>query len=102
LRVVGGLAKLVGGQRLGDLDHLLNHMAAARDDDDQHPAGAQRHELDAIEDRCFVGRAHAKPTLRDACDSMCDTCGSSESSRPFGLSRRNRASTGRSPNGWAA
>jgi len=35
----------------------------------------------------------ANPTLRDACDSMCDTWGSSESSSRSGLPRRSRAST---------
>jgi hypothetical protein len=35
----------------------------------------------------------ANPTPRDASDSMCETCGSSESSRRPGLSRRSRAST---------
>ena len=38
VQVVGRLAQIVGVERLADVDHLLNHVAAARDDHDEHRA----------------------------------------------------------------
>ena len=38
VEVVGRLTQFVGAERLADLDDLLDDVAAARDDDDQHAA----------------------------------------------------------------
>ena len=57
VQIVGSLPKIVGAQRLVDVDHLLNDVTTACDDDHQHAHSAQRHELDPIEDRRFVSRS---------------------------------------------
>ena len=54
---------------------------------------AERDELDAVEHRRSCAGRSAKPTSRDACDTTCDACGSSESSSGLERSRRSRAST---------
>ena len=58
VEVVRRLAQIVGAQRLVELDDFLDHMAAARHDDDEHAQPAERHELDAVEHRGFVRRPH--------------------------------------------
>ena len=57
VQIVGRLAQIVGVERFADLDHLLDDMTAARDDDDEHAGAAERNELDAIEHRRLVRRA---------------------------------------------
>src|SRR5262249_49776857 len=49
VQIVGRLAERVGVERLVPLDGFLDHVPAARHDDDEDPGGAERNELDPIE-----------------------------------------------------
>ena len=57
VQVRRGLAKVVGLERFADVDDLLDDVPAAGDDDHEHARGAERNELDAIEDRHLVRRS---------------------------------------------
>ena len=57
VQVIGGLTEIIGLERFAGVDHFLDHVAAAGDDDDEHAHGAERHELDAVEHRRRVRRA---------------------------------------------
>ena len=56
VQVVGGAHQIVGVERGLDVDRLLGDLAVACHHDDEHALGAERHELDALENRAFVGR----------------------------------------------
>ena len=60
VEVVRGLHELRDVDRFADVHGFLRHLVAARDHDDEDAVAAQRHELDALEQRLRVRRRNGK------------------------------------------
>jgi hypothetical protein len=84
VEVVRRLAQLVGAERLADVDDFLNHVPAAGDDDDENASRSDGTNSTRSNTAASCAGGSRNPTLRDDCESTCETCGRTESSRRSG------------------
>ena len=57
------MPQIVGAQRLAGVDDFLQHVPAARHDDDEHARRAQRNEFDTVENRRLLRRPQREADL---------------------------------------